>query len=175
MAYLYNHFFDTEDLTITKISLDDAVRFHEICNQSFVLKWMPDWQSSFEEAENLIKFFLQGYVSMNPELHPLLLAIRLKRDNILVGVCGYGEKKEIGNEIEICYFIDENHSGQGYMGQVITKAIDFYFDLTKKSYLCAMVDKNNIASYSLLVKNGFKGFNYNTEANRIQSHYRVYR
>ncbi|MDR2407918.1 MAG: GNAT family N-acetyltransferase [Bacteroidales bacterium] len=166
-------FFETKNLIIDKLTEADAVFLCRICNQPFVLQWMEDWKHSLEEIQELIAFFIQGYSLMCPAKHVLALAIRFKDTKELIGICGFGTKKELGGEVEICYFIDEAFSNKGYMGQVVEKAIKYYFDLTGQPYLCAMVDKNNIPSYRLLQKNGFV-FYPMKKTGGVQSHYRVY-
>ena len=166
-------FFETNDLLIDKLTADDGVRFYQICNQPFILKWMEDWEHSLKEIQDLLTFFIQGYSVMNPDKHPLVLAVRLKATKALIGICGFGTKDELGGEVEICYFIDENFSNKGYMSQVVEKAINYYFDLTGKSYLCAMVDEKNIPSYRLLQKNDFV-FYPTDKTSGIEPHYRVY-
>jgi len=166
-------FFETNDLIIDKLTADDVVRLYQICNQPFILKWMENWEHSLKEVQDLLTFFIQGYSVMNPDKHPFALAVRLKATKALIGICGFGTKDELGGEIEICYFIDENFSNKGYMSQVVEKAINYYFELTGKSYLCAMVDEKNIPSYRLLQKNDFV-FYPTDKMSKIKSHYRVY-
>jgi Acetyltransferases, including N-acetylases of ribosomal proteins len=166
-------FFETNDLVIDKLTTDDVVRFHQICNQPFILKWMEDWKHNWEEIQDLVTFFIQGYSVMNPDNYPLALAVRLKETKALIGMCGFGTKDELNGDVEICYFIDENFSNMGYMSQVLKKAINYYFDLTGKSYLCAMVDEKNIPSYRLLQKNKFVFYPID-ETSKVQSHYRVH-
>lgn len=168
-------FFETKDLIVDELRVADAVRFHEICNQTFVLKWMKDWEHSIQEIQNLISFFIQGYSVMCPGKHVLALAIRLKMSNELIGICGFGVKAELGGNVEICYFIDEKHSNKGYMSQVISKAIKFYFDLTHENYLYAIVDKNNLPSYQLLKKNGFIIYSPDNNFCSENQHYKLYK
>ena len=170
----YKVFFATQNLVIDKLMEDDAICLHRICNQSFVLKWMKDWKHNLDEIRELLAFFTQGYSFINPAQHALALAIRLKDTKDLIGICGFGTKEELGGEVEICYFIDEAFSNKGYMSQVIEKAIKYYFDLTDKTYLCAMVDRKNEPSYRLLKRNGFV-FYPMSEKSGVESHYRVYR
>ena len=167
-------FFETQNLVIDELTEADAICFHKICNQPFVLKWMEDWEHNLDEIRGLLAFFTQGYSIMNPAQHALALAIRLKDTKDLVGICGFGPKEELGGEVEICYFIDETFSNKGYMTQVVEKAIKYYFDLTSKTHLCAMVDRNNEPSYRLLKRNGFVFYPMG-EKSGIEPHYRVYR
>ena len=147
-------FFETQDLIADNLAMSDADDFHRICNQPFVLKWMADWEMGLVEVRDLLSYFITGYEIKNPEQVPFILAIRTKEKK-LIGICGFGPKEELGGEAEIAYFIDENFSGKGYMGQVVDKAICFYFALTNKPYLCALVDESNTPSKRILLRNGF--------------------
>ena len=149
-------FFETDELLADEINENDAERFYEICNQRFVLKWMKDWEHDLAEIKDLIKYFIKGYKVKNPYKHPFCLALRMKSTQELIGICGFGTKEELDNEVEICYFIDEKYSNKGYMGQVVKNAIEFYFKMVDKDYLCALVDDENINSVKILIKNGFK-------------------
>ena len=145
-------FFETDELIVDEISENDTKRFHEICNQKFVLRWMKDWEHNLDEVKDLINYFIMGYEIKNPYKHPFCLAIRLKDTQELIGICGFGKKEELDNEVEICYFIDEKHSNKGYMGQVVKIAIEIYFEMTEKDFLCAIVNEENINSLKILLK-----------------------
>ena len=161
-------FFETDELIIDEIKENDSKRFYEICNQNFVLKWMKDWEHNLEEIKELINYFVIGYEIRNPYTHPFCLAIRIKTTQELIGICGFGTKEELDNEVEICYFIDEKYSNKGYMGQVVKNAIEIYFKMVDKDYLYALVDDENINSIKILMKNGFKKIEQN---NRIKKSY----
>ena len=163
------------DLTADELIENDVQRFYEICNQPFVLRWMDDWKMDLESAKKLIKFFITGYDIRNPEKHPFVIAIRMKQSNDLIGICGFGPKEELGGSAEICYFIDERYSNKGYMKQIIPKAVKYYFDMTQKEFLCALLDENNLSSKKLLLNNGFSFFEFIYDNKMLKSHYRLYR
>ncbi len=146
-------FFMIGHLTVDKLTLSDAERFHTICNQSFITRWMDDWKMTEEEVTGVIKRFIDGYAVSDPAQVPFALAVRL--DGLLVGICGFGPKEELGDEVEICYFMDEKYSGRGCMSEVLPRAIEYYFDMTSRSALFALVEEENISSLKLLLKNGF--------------------
>ena len=47
-------FFETQNLVIDKLTEADAICFHKICNQPFVLKWMEDWEHNLDEIRGLL-------------------------------------------------------------------------------------------------------------------------
>jgi len=166
-------FFETKDLIADKLTMRDVEDFHMICNQSFVLKWMDDWEMDLSEVRDLLSYFVTGYDTMNPEQTPLIMAVRIKEKK-LIGICGFGPKDELGGEVEIAYFIDEDYSGKGFMSQIVEKAIDYYSTLTHKPYLSALVDENNTPSKKILLKNGFTFYKVYDPNGILKSHYRFY-
>jgi RimJ/RimL family protein N-acetyltransferase len=167
-------FFETKDLIADRLTAQDSKEFHRICNQAFILKWMDDWKMDFEQINRLIDHFITGYSVRNPKHTPFIMAVRTKTRK-LIGICGFGPKEELGGEAEIAYFIDENYAGKGYMGQIVGNAIEFYFIMTGKPYICALVDDNNIPSKRILIKNGFTYYKVHDSNNILKSHYRLYR
>ncbi|MCL2050972.1 MAG: GNAT family N-acetyltransferase [Lachnospiraceae bacterium] len=166
-------FFETKDLIADELILDDAEDFHRVCNQPFITKWMEDWKMSLEQVKPLLAYFVTGYDVRNPEQVPFIMAIRTK-ERKSIGICGFGPKEELAGEAEIAYFIDEDCARRGFMSQIIEKAIDYYFVMTEKNYLCALVDEDNIPSKKILVKNNFI-YNKVDDPNGIhKSHYRCY-
>ncbi len=167
--------FQTEDLYGDTLCLQDAEEFHRICNAPFVLRWMEDWQMSLEQVKGLIGYFIRGYEVRDPEKSPYIIAIRHRETGRFIGICGFGPKEELGADAEIAYFLDEAYANKGYMSQIVERAIEFYFDLTGKPYLSALVNEKNIASKRILDKMGFVYHEVHDPAGRLQSHYRRYR
>ncbi|GEM_PF-1030477 len=168
-------FFETKDLYTQKLCLDDAARFHQVCTQQYILKWMDDWDMELEQVHGLISHFIKGYEIKDPEIHPYIMGIWHKADNEFIGICGFGPKDELGGKAEIAYFIDENYSHRGYMTQIVSKAIEFFFANFDKMYLCALVDDNNFISKKVLLKNSFHYHQITDPTGAIKSHYRVWR
>jgi ribosomal-protein-alanine N-acetyltransferase len=78
-----------------------------------------------------------------------------KNQNEMVGdVCFYGEANEEG-EIEIGYGTYEDFRGKGFMTEAVKGMIAWAKDQAKIKSIRASTDKLNIASYSILEKNGF--------------------
>ena len=50
--------FETEHLIVAQLKIEDTIRFHQICNKPFVLKWMNDWKHCLDES-----YANQGYMS----------------------------------------------------------------------------------------------------------------
>ena len=52
---------ETERLVLRQFKQEDANELHNICNQEYVLKWMPDWGVSVESLKEGIKWFEKCY------------------------------------------------------------------------------------------------------------------
>ena len=169
------YFFETADLFGGKLDLSIAGDFHRICNSQFILQWMDDWEMSLEQVENLIRYFIRGYEKKDPEKIPYIIGIWHKETKRFIGICGFGPKDELGGETEIAYFLDEAYSNKGYMSQFVKKALDFYFNMTNKPYISALVDDRNIPSKKLLDKMGFVFHEVHDPAGKLKPHYRLYR
>jgi RimJ/RimL family protein N-acetyltransferase len=168
-------FIETKSLLLTKLTPEDTPDFYRLCNQPYILKWMNDWEMDYDTTAGLVKCFICGYDINDPEKHPYILALRLKSANRFIGIVGFGTKEELGGETEIAYFIDEAYSNKGYMSEAVKAAIDYYFKLTNKDYISALVDENNIPSKKILMKNGFTFYNVNNSDGIMKSHYRLYK
>lgn len=167
-------FFETNNLIADELRSKDAERFHRICNQPFILRWMDDWEMDLDGVKGLLTYFIEGYTIRNPEKRPFILALRTKAENKLVAICGFGSKDELAGKAEICYFIDEHYSNKGYMRQVIPKALNYYFTMTQNDFVSALVDEDNLPSKKILLHNGFCYFEVNDPNGILKSHYRRY-
>lgn len=47
-------FIETERLILRQFSKQDASGLHKVCNQEYILKWMPDWKSSVDDMRGWI-------------------------------------------------------------------------------------------------------------------------
>jgi RimJ/RimL family protein N-acetyltransferase len=167
--------FETKELYTQMLSPSDAARFHQVCTQPYILKWMDDWDMGFEQVQGLINHFIKGYEINDPEKHPYILGIWHKADNKFIGICGFGPKEELGGKTEIAYFIDENYSHRGYMTQIVDKATEFFFSKFDKPFLCALVDEDNSFSKKILLNSSFQFHQVTDHKNLLKSHYRLFR
>lgn len=165
---------ETKDLIGDQLDLTVAEDFHRICTAPFVVRWMDDWGISLDTVRGLLQYFMQGYEVRDPEQKPFLFGIWHKETGAFIGVCGFGPKEELGGEAEIAYFLDEAYAHRGYMSQFVEPAISYYFDMTGKPYLCALVDERNVPSKRLLEKMGFVYCKVDDPTGRLKSHYRLY-
>ncbi|KLT66308.1 GNAT family N-acetyltransferase [Pedobacter sp. BMA] len=88
-------------------------------------------------------------------LYHTLWTIISKPDNRMVGdICFVGEPDRNG-EIEIGYGTYEEFRGKGFMTEAVGRIIGWAKAQPKVKSIFAATEKENIASYSILEKNGF--------------------
>ena len=93
----------TERLVLRQFKQEDTNELHNICNQEYILKWMPDWGVPVERLKEVIKWFEECYLNTDPTRIRIMLAVTLKTDGRIIGLVGIGHKEEVDNEIEIAY------------------------------------------------------------------------
>lgn len=146
---------ETERLVLRQFSVNDAIELHKICNEAYILKWMPDWKSSVEDMEGWIGWVDKQYSIATKETARIMLAITLKTNGKLVGMVGIGNKEEVDNEIEIAYFISEKFSNNGYITEAGKAMIEWVFDSLSLKYIIAIAEIDNFPSQKVIEKNGF--------------------
>ena len=149
-----NFVMQTERLRLRPFQVEDAPVLNSIANQEYILKWMPDWQSSIEGTENLIEWFVSQYPLANRSTARVMLAVELHGS--VIGMVGIGNKEEVDNEIEIAYFISESHAGKGYTTEAAEAVSHWALSNLKMDYLIAIVETDNYPSQRVVEKIGFR-------------------
>jgi RimJ/RimL family protein N-acetyltransferase len=149
-----NFVIKTERLTLRPFQAEDAPALNQIANQDYVLKWMPDWESSIEDTERLIQYFTAQYPLASKTVAKVAFAVVLK--DSIIGMVGIGNKEEVDNDIEIAYFISKDYSGKGYITEAAKAASRWALLNLKMDYLIAIVDTENYPSQRVVEKCGFK-------------------
>lgn len=148
-------YIETERLILRQFTTSDAEELHRICNEKYILKWMPDWESSVERRRSWIGWVEKQYPLATKETARIMLAVTLKEDGRILGMVGIGNKEEVDNEIEIAYFISEKYSSKGYISEAAKAMVQWAFDNLKLDYLIAIVELDNYSSQSVVEKSGF--------------------
>lgn len=149
-----NFVINTERLTLRPFEVEDAPALNRISNQKYVLKWMPDWDSTIHETEKLIRYFISKYPLASRSMARIMFAVVL--DGRVIGMVGIGNKEEVDNEIEIAYFISKDYAGMGYISEAAYAVSHWALENLKMDYLIAIVEKDNYPSQRVAEKCGFK-------------------
>lgn len=147
---------ETDRLVLRQFKESDAKAFCEICNQQYILDWMPDWKGSAEAVRKRIQWFQSQYSKANKNTARLMLAVTLKNSDELIGMVGIGNKKEVDNEIEIAYFISEAFCNHGYISEAAKAMSRWVFTALGLEYLIAIVEIDNLASQRIVEKCDFR-------------------
>ena len=150
-----NIYIETERLVLRQFNLDDAKELNSICNQPYVLKWMPDWKSSIEDTKKMISWFANQCSIASESSARIILAVTIKSSAKVIGVIGIGNKEEVNNEIEIAFFISEQYCNNGYISEAAKRMIEWVFIDLKLDYLIAIAEPDNIPSQRVIEKCGF--------------------
>lgn len=145
-------FIETERLILRQFKETDAEALSLICNQKYILKWMPDWEGNVEERREWIRWIESLYTKANKETARIMLAVALKESKELIGMIGIGNKEEVDNEIEIAYFISEDYCNKGYMTEAARAMVQWTFNTLDLEYLIAIVEIDNFPSQRIVEK-----------------------
>lgn len=146
---------ETERLILRQFSVEDTVALHKICNEAYILKWMPDWECSIDIRKSWIGWVEKQYSLATRETARIMLAVTLKTNSRIVGMVGIGNKEEVDNEIEIAYFISEKYSNNGYISEAAKAMAEWAFSSLNIDYLIAIVELDNLSSQRVIEKCGF--------------------
>ena len=134
--------------------VEDAPALNGIANEEYILNRMPDWESTVEDTENLIRYFVSCYPQANGLTARVMFAVLL--NDSVIGMVGIGNKEEVDNEIEIAYFISEAYAGNGYISEAAHVVSRWALRSLKMNYLIAIVETDNYPSQRIVEKCGFE-------------------
>lgn len=147
---------ETQRLVLRQFEQYDIQKLHEICSQPYILKWMPDWEHPLETRYEWLDWVNKQYKLATKETARIMLAVTLKQTGTIIGMVGIGNKEEVDNEIEIAYFISEEHSGKGYITEAAKAMLQWSFKTLGMEYIIAIVETDNYASQRVVEKCGFE-------------------
>ena len=146
---------ETERLILRQFCADDVIELHKICNEAYVLKWMPDWEISVDDMKSWVAWVDKEYSIATKEVARVMIAVTRKTDGKIIGMVGIGNKEEVDNEIEIAYFISEKYSNNGYTTEAAKAMIEWAFNVLRLNYLIAIVETDNFPSQRVIEKSEF--------------------
>ncbi len=157
--FMHNPFMlETTRLLIRPLTYDQLVKYlqndHSLENE---LNLNASNRSIAAELKEALEQTLLPNVA-NPAKNYLYCTIWTlihKNENTMVGdLCIVDEPNEAG-EIEIGYGTYDDHRSQGYMTEAVGAIIEWASTQPKVKSIIASTEKDNIASYKILEKNGF--------------------
>lgn len=148
---------ETERLIIRQPRQSDAKPLNDAINRSLhqLTRWMP-WAAdpSLKTTEQFINKGIEQWNSTAQNDFPMI--IELKSDNQIISASGFNEKSQPEVPMfEIGYWIDSQHSGQGYITEAVKAVTKYAFNNlgAVRVQICAQLD--NIKSISVAKRCGF--------------------
>lgn len=172
---------ETERLIIRDLEHGDQNQLFKIVRQPEIVRFMRDWSVNKPTPDSF-----KGYINWHQSQKDALdvyknkrYAITLKGNNLLIGMVGMG-LDEILNEVEMAYFVDEDHQGQNIATEALNALFAWCMSLSELPYLILTIDCANIASCRVAEKAGFELFEKRTplshkQPNMISDTYYYYR
>ena len=145
----------TARLVLRAFTEEDAPAWNSIANQPYILKRMPDWQSTVDHTKKLIRYFISQYPQAKKTTARVMFAVTIDNDK-LIGMVGIGNKKEVNNEIELAYFVSEEYSGKGYISEAAEAVSKWSLHNLSLDYLIAIVETDNYPSQRVVENCGFQ-------------------
>ncbi|MCP9769578.1 N-acetyltransferase [Lacihabitans sp. LS3-19] len=143
---------ETDRLTLRKFNLNDAVFILELLNTPLWLKFIGDkGVKTIQEAENYLK---NGSLKSYEEKGFGLYLVEEKTTKSPIGMCGFIKRDELEN-LDLGFAFLPEYIGKGYGYEAANACIKFGKDVLGFEKIAAIVNPENEASNSLLVKLGF--------------------
>lgn len=149
-----HHLLITERLVLRELRVSDAPALLAIATQPHILKFMPDWEMSLAQMEELLGWYERCYP--HPETMRIMLAITLKESGEMIGVVGSGRKPEVDDDVEIMYYVSEAFQRKGYVSEAAKALADHALKHLDIDHLIAIAELDNPASQKVLEKAGFR-------------------
>ncbi len=142
---------ETERLIIRDFQHKDVIRF------------MRDWSENSTVKGRLLGYidWLQTQKDSKDIYKNKRYAVALKETDELIGMVGMGLEDTL-NEVEMAYFIGEDHVGNGYATEALRALYEWCVSVSDIPYMILTIDCENIASCKVAEKAQFKLFEKRT-------------
>jgi len=143
----------TKRLFLRKILIKDAESLFQYWSDPEVTKHLNiNTFTNMEQAYSLIKLLNSLY----KKDVGIRWAITIKKDNQVIGTCGYNNWIKRSSRGEIGYELGKDYWGNGYASEAIKEILNYGFKKMKLNRIEAFTVPEAISSIKLLEKFGFK-------------------
>ena len=144
---------ETERLTLTEFTNDDASFFYDLVNEPAWKKYIGDRNiNSIKDAETyLTEKIIPSYQQYGFGFY----IVSLKSNNVSIGMCGL-IKRDWMNYIEIGYAFLSTYTGKRYALEASIATKNYAKEQLSIHQLAAITNVNNKRSDNLLLKLGFE-------------------
>jgi ribosomal-protein-alanine N-acetyltransferase len=141
---------ETERLVLGALTLEDKAGVFGNFSDEEVTRYLMQPFTSLEQAESIIKAFLEEY----EQGAGATWAIRLKRDGAFIGTCSCELKP--GFRGELGFDLSKAHWGRGYMSEAIGAIVAYGFESLELTRIEAHTVLLNSRAIHLLKRLGFQ-------------------
>ena len=149
-----NILLETNRLILRKLSLGDAKLMLKYSQEEITKKELPD--EVFKDIKHMkkaIEFFITHYDWEYNHCFPIVYGIILKQNNTIIGhIC----LSEMDRGIEISYAIATDYQNNGYASETISPFVVWSKNHLRINEIYGVAKRENIQSWKILEKNGFK-------------------
>ena len=143
---------NTQRLLFRQITQEDDKSLFEVLSDEDTCKYLT--HNAVNDMEN-IKRMIAGMQRFFDEKQRIRWGIAQKKDNTLIGHCGFFDIDRFNCCAEISYCIKRELWGQGIMTEALDAMLSFGFEDYGLNRITANVIKDNAASIKVLQKLGF--------------------
>ena len=144
---------ETPRLLLQKLSPEKMIEIFEKNSDEEIIKILG--LPNFQGLEKQKAIFDKGYESYNRSMINFQLVEKTSQK--IIGNCGYHTWNSQHHRAEIGYALNfDEDKNKGYMTEALSKILEFGFKEMKLNRIEAVIGAENIPSYLLLKKFGFK-------------------
>lgn len=154
---------ETDRIIIRDFERKDAENLYRIVREKDILRFMPDWSEGGNSPEAYFKY-VDWHQTQKDSLNIYenkRYVVALRDTDEMIGMVGMGLEDTL-NEVEVAYFMSENHQRKGYTIEAVNELVNWCFNVSDIEYLILTIDCGNTASCKLAEKCGFELFEKRT-------------
>jgi ribosomal-protein-alanine N-acetyltransferase len=144
---------ETDRLVLRCFGLDDLPVFHSIVSQPEVMKYLPEDVMSLEETQEILAWLVESYdVNTPDQIRKFTVAVVSRKNNTVIGWCGFGPLEFDPGQIELFYGISYPEWGKGYATEAAGAMLRYGFETIGLKEIVAVVNHDNLASKRVIEK-----------------------
>lgn len=142
--------FETQQLIVRKLKMDDLQAFHELESNPLVLQYAEGEPKNFQDNKISLNSLIEKYTQKDNDFW--IYAIERKSDDEFVGTVALVKD---GSDDEIGYRFLQKYWGNGYGFEVVKGLVVYAKSIGLKKLIAYVVDRN-VASTRIIKKLNFK-------------------
>ncbi|WP_026339442.1 GNAT family N-acetyltransferase [Psychromonas ossibalaenae] len=143
----------TERLFLRPFQSRDFEKVHQLLSDPAVMRYSLNGPYSKQKSMD----FINQCILKSENNEPSLLAVIEKKNNQLIGSCGFFPQKIQGQEeLELGYRLLKNYWGKGLATEAAAAVKTYAFNEMGLTRLISLIETGNKASVRVAEKNGFK-------------------